>query len=94
MLWLTPRRTFLTALSLLALIEGCAGQFKPTPWLIDVKNGICEPYVITDSNPLTYAPSGKPEPLVNCDGFTAFSPADTAEALREFRECQQQGQCD
>lgn len=90
---LTPRQTFLTAISLLIIIEGCAGQLKPTPWLIDVKNGICESYDITNSNPITYAPSGKPVPIIECDGFTALSPADTAEALREFRACQKSGAC-
>ena len=78
MLFKTPSRTFLTVLSLLALLEGCAGTIKPTPYVISVKNQVCEAWVVTNPDPLTYAPSGQWVPLSQCDGFTAFSPADTA----------------
>jgi hypothetical protein len=90
---LMPRHPFLTVLLLLGLIEGCAGQIKPIPYFIDVKNNLCEPYIITNQNPLTYARSHKPVSLVQCDTFTAFTPADTAEGLREYRSCQSQGNC-
>lgn len=93
MQWLKPSKTFLTALSLLILIEGCAGQLKPIPWIIDTTNGLCEPYVIIKDNPLTYARSNKPMPISTCNGFTALSPQDTAEALSEYRACQAAKKC-
>lgn len=87
-----PRLIFLTGLT--ALLSACSGLPKPKVYLIDVRNSLCESYVVTKDNPLTYARSKQPVALSNCNGYLAISPADAAEILRQFRACQKSGDCD